>query len=296
MIRGGRGPVASSNRSQKAANVTMAQLGSAQREPSMEEILASIRRIIEDSDGGRKLEEPSVRPDNDATPATAGVIPAATPAAPSAATVIEVDAFRNGLQQEPALKNDAVSLADVQALVAADRAAAAKAAAADMARSGEASISRSAEAGAAGRPPEASRPEPREAQQASAAEWRLGVSEPEPIETTDQTDFDMDEMANAVLQDIAAAQSASAVTDEEIDQPGFGELARPALISEHTGRQVAAAFGELSEALAARNRKSLDEMAEEMLRPMLQDWLDNNLPTLVERLVREEIERVARGS
>ena len=28
---------------------------------------------------------------------------------------------------------------------------------------------------------------------------------------------------------------------------------------------------------------------------MLQDWLDNNLPTLVERLVREEIERVARG-
>nr|WP_245295150.1 DUF2497 domain-containing protein [Pseudaminobacter manganicus] len=68
------------------------------------------------------------------------------------------------------------------------------------------------------------------------------------------------------------------------------------LISEQTGRQVAAAFGELSEAFASRNRKSLDEMAEEMLRPMLQDWLDNNLPTLVERLVREEIERVARGT
>jgi hypothetical protein len=32
-----------------------------------------------------------------------------------------------------------------------------------------------------------------------------------------------------------------------------------------------------------------------MMRPMLQDWLDNNLPTLVEKLVREEIERVARG-
>ena len=36
------------------ADVTMAQASSAQREPSMEEILASIRRIIEDSDGGRK--------------------------------------------------------------------------------------------------------------------------------------------------------------------------------------------------------------------------------------------------
>ena len=35
----------------------MAQLGGAQREPSMEEILASIRRIIEDSDAGRKPEE-----------------------------------------------------------------------------------------------------------------------------------------------------------------------------------------------------------------------------------------------
>jgi len=51
----------------------------------------------------------------------------------------------------------------------------------------------------------------------------------------------------------------------------------------------------LTEALAASRRRSLDEVAEDVLRPMLQDWLDNNLPTLVERLVREEIERVARG-
>ncbi len=63
-----------------------------------------------------------------------------------------------------------------------------------------------------------------------------------------------------------------------------------------TADSVAAAFGELSEAFASRSRKTFDEMAEEMLRPMLQDWLDNNLPALVERLVREEIERVARGA
>ena len=68
-----------------------------------------------------------------------------------------------------------------------------------------------------------------------------------------------------------------------------------AIISDRTGKQVAAAFGELSEAFAASRRRSFDEMAEEMLRPMLQDWLDNNLPTLVEKLVREEIERIARG-
>jgi cell pole-organizing protein PopZ len=33
----------------------------------------------------------------------------------------------------------------------------------------------------------------------------------------------------------------------------------------------------------------------EMLRPMLKGWLDDNLPGLVERLVRAEIERVSRG-
>jgi len=32
-----------------------------------------------------------------------------------------------------------------------------------------------------------------------------------------------------------------------------------------------------------------------MLRPMLKSWLDDNLPSLVERLVRSEIERVSRG-
>jgi cell pole-organizing protein PopZ len=31
-----------------------------------------------------------------------------------------------------------------------------------------------------------------------------------------------------------------------------------------------------------------------MLKSLLKQWLDDNLPALVERLVREEIERVAR--
>ena len=39
----------------------------------------------------------------------------------------------------------------------------------------------------------------------------------------------------------------------------------------------------------------IEEMAREMLRPMLKQWLDDNLPVMVERLVRSEIERVARG-
>ncbi|EKF16931.1 hypothetical protein NA2_20522 [Nitratireductor pacificus pht-3B] len=70
---------------------------------------------------------------------------------------------------------------------------------------------------------------------------------------------------------------------------------KQSILSEYTGRKVAAAFGELNEAFEASRKRNLDQMAEEMLRPMLQEWLDNNLPTMVERLVREEIERVARG-
>lgn len=72
-------------------------------------------------------------------------------------------------------------------------------------------------------------------------------------------------------------------------------LSRGSLISPDIGAKVAHSFGALAEAVEAGPRRSFDEIAEEMLRPMLQEWLDDNLPTLVERLVREEIERVARG-
>lgn len=67
------------------------------------------------------------------------------------------------------------------------------------------------------------------------------------------------------------------------------------LVSPAVSAQVSGSFGVLAEAVQAEPRRSFDEIAEEMLRPMLQEWLDDNLPTLVERLVREEIERVARG-
>lgn len=78
-------------------------------------------------------------------------------------------------------------------------------------------------------------------------------------------------------------------------EPSVAPAAGTMLSSPNTGRKVAAAFDELSDAFALQRRRSLDEMAEEMLRPMLREWLDENLPTMVERLVREEIERIARG-
>ncbi|MCX8997554.1 DUF2497 domain-containing protein [Rhizobiaceae bacterium BDR2-2] len=79
------------------------------------------------------------------------------------------------------------------------------------------------------------------------------------------------------------------------DDAPVAESAALSLLSSETGALVARSFDELAEAVDGAQRRSLDEIAEELLRPMLREWLDDNLPTLVERLVREEIERVARG-
>ena len=69
----------------------------------------------------------------------------------------------------------------------------------------------------------------------------------------------------------------------------------PPLVSPATGQLVHASFNELAEAIRQGELRSLETMAQEMLQPMLRDWLDDNLPKMVERLIREEIERLARG-
>lgn len=82
-----------------------------------------------------------------------------------------------------------------------------------------------------------------------------------------------------------------------ISQPVSGEMsALTSLISVDAGQQVARSFQDLAVAIDQAERRSYDDIAADLLRPMLQEWLDENLPTLVERLVREEIERVARGN
>lgn len=40
--------------------------------------------------------------------------------------------------------------------------------------------------------------------------------------------------------------------------------------------------------------RTLEDMVRELIRPMLKTWLDDNLPHIVERLVREEIARLVR--
>jgi cell pole-organizing protein PopZ len=68
-----------------------------------------------------------------------------------------------------------------------------------------------------------------------------------------------------------------------------------ALLSSTAGASVGQAFNLLSHTVLTQNARTLEDLVKEMLKPMLKIWLDDNLPPLVERLVRAEIERVARG-
>jgi cell pole-organizing protein PopZ len=67
------------------------------------------------------------------------------------------------------------------------------------------------------------------------------------------------------------------------------------LMSSATTQAVDTAFNTLAETVFVQNGPTLEDLVKQMLRPMLKDWIDDNLPQLVERLVRAEIERVSRG-
>ncbi len=71
-----------------------------------------------------------------------------------------------------------------------------------------------------------------------------------------------------------------------------------ALISNETALAASAAFAELTAVsklpMGTANR-TLEDLTKELLRPLLKSWLDQNLPPLVQRLIREEIERVTRN-
>ena len=209
----------------------------------MEEILASIRRIIEDGDSeaptGGAPREPAPEPE----------------AAPG--EIVEVEAFRSELRQPVQEERKPSSLAEIHNVVR--RELDDDDAAAPAEQPSATDIFAPTDNG------------PEEEQREEAAPPAVDVVKPE----TTASD---------------PVRPAAPAAGREVAAPGRGSI-----ISEQAEKQVAAAFGELSDVFAANRRKSFDEMAERMLRPMLQEWLDDNLPGLVEKLVREEIERVARG-
>ncbi|MDP2357467.1 MAG: DUF2497 domain-containing protein [Beijerinckiaceae bacterium] len=122
---------------------------------------------------------------------------------------------------------------------------------------------------------------------------RVARLESEPLRSRPVLRHMFDQPAEQAVEAAAASSPASHDTSniaEEKAAPGV-----EALLSPLTRASVASAFDALTVSMTVQNSSMVEDAVRDMLRPMLKDWLDNNLPTIVERLVRIEIERVARG-
>lgn len=138
------------------------------------------------------------------------------------------------------------------------------------------------------------------------------VTEPEPA-ATGEAEAEIDAEAEAEYQARAEEAAADVVflekTEEEMDAEfnaaGAGteaaaqaaDAGRPSggLLSSQADSSIASAFSSLENFVLSTHSRTLEDLVQDMLKPMLKEWLDTNLPPLVERLVREEIERVSRG-
>ena len=97
--------------------------------------------------------------------------------------------------------------------------------------------------------------------------------------------------------DVEFAESAAARHRQPAFEPPALESSSPShpILSRSTVSAVESAFNSLANTVLSNNARTLEDLVKEMLRPMLKSWLDDNLPGLVERIVKAEIERVSRG-
>ena len=202
------------------------------QEPTMEEILASIRRIISE---------------DDAPAETAPAAAASTDAAPAPETAPEPEPVVSSalMDETPSMEEPHASEEDVLELTDAYEAPAAESIGdLDISTAEPFPSAPEAESVFVDEPVEAYAPEP--------------SSAPAPA-------------YDSLVGDSAAASAASAFA-------GFASTVRkpePMEASSGSGPTV-------------------DELARSLLRPMLREWLDANLPAIVEAQVRKEVERIAR--
>ncbi|HMF24740.1 MAG TPA: DUF2497 domain-containing protein [Pseudolabrys sp.] len=222
----------------------MTQTAKAQ-EPSMEEILASIRRIIADDDVSKpaKAPEPAASPKpapaatTPSRPALAPAKPAPPPPAPPAA--LAPAAATNSQDEIDAM------LAELDG------------------------------------PPKAM-PKPVTPQPAAPSGEVLDLTEAMAAPATPPP---------GPAPTFRTIDAASDVVFTSKREP----MPERALISNATIAAVDSAFNTLAHTVIGQNARTLEDLVKEMLRPLLKSWLDDNLPSMVERIVRAEIERVSRG-
>jgi len=229
------------------------------QEPSMEEILASIRRIIADDEAKPATAEKAASPSPPASAPPAATAkperPAPAPAAPAKSAAPpppsmpapsasnsqdDIDALLNGL-------DEATTPEEIR--------------------------------------PAAPEPEPEPDVLDLTDEMALPSPPPQPafrkVEPPDDLEF--------------TEAAAKAPPREPVFDPPPSPMDSPPMLSRSTVSAVESAFNSLAHTVLSNNARTLEDLVKEMLRPMLKSWLDDNLPGLVERIVKAEIERVSRG-
>jgi hypothetical protein len=245
----------------------MTQSAKAQ-EPSMEEILASIRRIIADDDASKTTKPPEV-----AAPKPAPAPP--QPPAPAAAPVRAAAPPPPPPPPKPVPAPPAVGTSqnDIDAMLAELEAKPAPAKAA----------------------PKSAAPEVLELTEAMTAPAPTPAPGPAPSFRT------IDGASDVVFTDRALDPEPPAVRGLEETRRSFTQNPPPqtppvaSLLSSKATAAVDSAFNALAQTMIVNNARTIEDLIKDMLRPMLKTWLDDNLPGMVERIVRAEIERVSRG-
>ena len=222
----------------------MSQSAKAQ-EPSMEEILASIRRIIAD-------EEPAKAAAPAAKPAPVAAVPPPRPAAPPPRAPASPPPRPAAV---PAPDN---SQTEVDAMLAG----------LDAAR--ESAVARDAQ---------------------DVLDLTESMAAAPPAGPSFQT---IDGQPDVIFSDAPAPEPAPRVHDDPRRHHAPATPER-GLLSTNTSAAVDSAFNTLAQTVLVQNARTLEDLVREMLRPMLKGWLDDNLPGIVERLVKLEIERVSRS-
>ncbi|MGO8502852.1 PopZ family protein [Rhizobium leguminosarum] len=279
------------------------------REPSMEEILASIRQIIESNEpGAGKAISASLPPvygaDEDDNGSEIHLTVDDTYAGVEFPEPVMrssdprfVAANSAGTAPEAEVPARALSLADVAARVRAASERSAVQAGQALREIPSGFRQPEPQPAVMPEPPRAAAPQPQPAQpvfpDAAASIQHVAIQQPAEPVFTETPRVAVAEPAPAVETALPAMEPTQSSTERFL--PSVMDEVQPTLLSEGAGLQISRSFEELAAAIDGAERRSLDEIAEDMLRPMLREWLDDNLPTLVERLVREEIERVARG-
>jgi uncharacterized protein len=139
-----------------------------------------------------------------------------------------------------------------------------------------------------------------EAPEVHAAPAPVALAEPEPEDVLELTERAPEPEALETHGDLDVLPAAPAAPEPApvAAAPVFATpdlVEEPPLVSAPTAEATSSAFGHLSRSIRMpTDGATLEGVVRELLRPLLQSWLDENLPGIVQNAVAEEVERLSR--